>query len=76
MFIVGSPDSGEVFAEGEGLFVSIGLDGVGIADLEGWSGDKAGTATQGERNGDSFNELVVAVVNLNWLFLRDVESDE
>ena len=33
------PDSGEVFAEGEGLFVSLGLDGVGFAHLESGAAD-------------------------------------
>ena len=33
------PDSGEVFAEGEGLFVSLGLDSVGFAHLESGAAD-------------------------------------
>ena len=70
------PDSGEVFAEGEGLFVSLGLDSVGFAHLEGGAADEAGAASEGEGNGDGLKELVLAVVEIDGLFLHDVEVEE
>ena len=70
------PDSGEVFAEGEGLFVSFGLDGIGFAHLEGGAADEAGAASEGEGNRDGFEELVVAVVEIDGFFLHDVDADE
>ena len=70
------PDSGEVFAEGEGLFVSFGLDGVGVADLESWCGDEAGTASEREGNGEGFEKFIVAVVEVDGFFLYDVDANE
>ena len=67
---------GKVLVQREGLFVSLGLDGVGFAHLEGGAADKAGAASEGEGNRDFFEELVVTVVEIDGFFLHDVDADE
>ena len=54
-------DGGEVFVEGEGLFVSRCLYGVGVTELEGWTANETGTSTQGERNGKFFEDFAFVI---------------
>ena len=71
-----SSHHGEVLVQREGLFVSFGLDGIGFAHLEGGAADEAGAASEGEGNRDGFEELVIAVVEIDRFFLHDVDADE
>lgn len=67
---------GEVLVQREGLFVILGLDGVGFTHLEGCAADETSAASEGEGNGDGLKELVLAVVEIDGLFLHDVEVEE
>lgn len=70
------PHSRKCFAEGEGLLVVLGLDGVGAANFEGGTGDETGAASQGEGDGDAVQELAVAVVDADGFVLHNVKTDE
>ena len=71
-----SSHHGEVLVQRESLFVILGLDGVGFTHLEGCAADETGAASEGEGNRDGFEELVVAVVEIDGFFLHDVDADE
>ena len=65
----------EVLVKGKGLFVTLCLHRVGVAQLEGGVSDETGAALQGEGYGDGVEQLV-AFVDRDRFVLHNIETDE
>ena len=60
----------------EGLLVAFCLHRISVAQFEGRTGNKAGAATQRERDGDGVKALALGIANRDGFVLRDVKTNE